>query len=270
MRTVELMNIRDLQTTADYRACEDLQRLTWGRDFGEVVTQTILKIVQKIGGVAAGAFDDDGGMLGFVLGFTGWKGGQPCHWSHMLAVRPQAQDQGIGRRLKEYQRDKLLKAGVGLMYWTYDPLVARNAHFNICRLGVSVTEYVPDMYGTPDDTALDRVIGTDRFIVAWHLEDSLRTLQPPELPTVTPTNATIRPDGDLDLTDFRPDNAAFVGIAIPSDVHELKGIDAALAARWRSVTRDAFQYYFDAGYSVRGFEADPARTFGVYVLGREP
>lgn len=264
------MNIHDLESTREYRACEELQRTTWGHDFDEVVTHTILRIIQKVGGVAAGAFDDQGDMLGFVLGFSGWRDGRPCHWSHMLAVKPGAQDQGIGKRLKEYQRQKLVQGGIEVMYWTYDPLVARNAHFNLCRLGVQVSEYVPDMYGAPTDNALDRVIGTDRFIVAWALRDPSARSDCSDLPDVTATNAVQSSTGDLELTDFNPTETACVGIAIPADIHSLKLSDPAQAARWRTVTRKAFQHYLAAGYSVLGFTTHPDRKFGVYVLGRNP
>src|SRR6202000_314676 len=131
----------------DYHAAYQLQLDTWGRDFEEAVPPGVLKISQRVGGIAAGAFDRAGRMLAFVYGLTGVRvpgsaraapsssassigGGRPelLHWSHMLAVTPAARDKGLGARLKWFQRQQLLPLGVEVMEWTYDPLEARNAH----------------------------------------------------------------------------------------------------------------------------------------------
>src|SRR5690348_914527 len=98
------MVIRTLASEDDLRACVALQKLTWGADYDEFVPPSILTVTQKIGGVAAGAFDEDGTMLGFVFGLPGVRGGQIIHWSDMLAVREDARDRGVGQRLKEFQR----------------------------------------------------------------------------------------------------------------------------------------------------------------------
>ncbi len=114
--------IRPFGCHADYLACADLQRATWGQGFRELVPPAMLKITQKVGGIAAGAFLDDT-LIGFVYGVTGWKDSRPVHWSHMLAVDEAHRDQGIGRRLKQHQREQLLATGVERMYWTFDPLL---------------------------------------------------------------------------------------------------------------------------------------------------
>ena len=87
----------------------------------------------------------------------------------MLAVRPEARDHGIGRRLKLYQRSLVAELGVTQILWTFDPLVSRNAHLNLNALGARVTDYVPDMYGADTGSALHQGIGTDRFVVAWEV-----------------------------------------------------------------------------------------------------
>ncbi|HYO12137.1 MAG TPA: GNAT family N-acetyltransferase, partial [Thermoanaerobaculia bacterium] len=115
------LTFRPLSSLPDYEACIELQRMTWGRDFSDVVPLSILKIVQKVGGIAAGAFAPDGRMLGFIFGVTGVRDGRPLHWSHMLAVDPEARDLGLGTRLKLYQRELLVQSGVEEMQWTYDP-----------------------------------------------------------------------------------------------------------------------------------------------------
>src|SRR5437016_285860 len=163
------LHVRHLRTQEEYVACVALQEETWGADFSERVPAAILKVSQRLGGVSAGAFDNRERLVGFVFGITGVEHGRLVHWSDMLAVRPELRDHGIGRRLKQFQREALLQLGVGTVYWTFDPLVARNAHFNLNRLGVRVTEYVIDMYGSDTDSALHRVRGHDRFLYAWEI-----------------------------------------------------------------------------------------------------
>jgi chorismate synthase len=175
------VTLRQLASAADYRACFELELDTWGRDFEGAVPPSVLKIVQRVGGIVAGAFAADGGLLGYLCGLTGVRppgnrrpaaGGAPpeiFHWSHMLAVAPAARDLGVGTRLKLYQRELLLPLGVEVVEWTYDPLEARNAHLNLNRLGAEVAEYVEDMYAGELGSELARGLGTDRFVVAWRI-----------------------------------------------------------------------------------------------------
>src|SRR5438874_426281 len=164
------VDIRPLQTLDELRACVTLQRETWGDEFTDVVPASILKVSQRVGGVAAGAFDADGKLLGFVFGLTGVERGRIVHWSDMLAVRPEARNLGLGRRLKEHQRHAVRELGGSVIYWTFDPLVARNAHLNFNRLGVRLAEYVENMYGVTD-SVLHGGIPTDRMVVAWPTRD---------------------------------------------------------------------------------------------------
>ena len=145
--TTGTVTLRSLETLADFEACVELQRETWGRDFSGCVPASVLMVVHKVGGVTAGAFDEDGHLVGFVFGITGYTDGRPLHWSHMLAVREGARGSGVGVRLKLYQRELLLAGGVHTARWTFDPLVAKNAHVNLNRLGAIVTDYVENMYG---------------------------------------------------------------------------------------------------------------------------
>ena len=193
--------------------------------------------------MAAGAFDDDDKMLGFVYGISGIKNGEPAHWSHMLAVRTQLRDRGIGTQLKKYQREILLELGITKMYWTFDPLVARNAHFNLNVLGVLIEEYVPDMYGDEGCGTMDDVIGTDRFVVRWDLDKS-------------------RPD-----TSGRLASTAAKLIKIPGDIHELKAEDPDAAAEFRAKTRKTFMDLMGYGFKVVSFMK---HTDGSGLYGLEP
>lgn len=261
--------IRPLATHPEREACVELQRETWGRAFTELVPPSLLYAVQKIGGVAAGAFDANGRMLGFVFGFTGTEGGKLVHWSDMVAVRSDAQGRGIGPALKAYQREVVLQLGVSVMYWTCDPLVSKNAHLNFNHCGVRVVEYVPDLYGSETHSVLHRGVGTDRFVVAWPLN---RAGPPPQLPTSLREAPVVNPGteageaGDPERFAAAPPPA--LRIEIPEDIAQVQAASLDLAGRWRRSTRRAFLWCLSHGYAVAGFARDAAAGCGHYLLTR--
>ncbi len=263
--------IRPVVSAAEYRAAVELQYETWGRGLTDLTPASILKIGQKIGGVSAGAFTPDGTMLGFVFGLTGMRDGQIVHWSHMLAVRADAQNLGIGRRMKEYQRDAVARLGARTIFWTYDPLVARNAHLNFNVFGVRVVEYARDMYGDMGSD-LNRGIGTDRFVVAWPVDDG-------ELAACRAGIAAARVDPEFASAPIvNPDPAADVQrapaaagapklrVQIPADIGAVQASDLPAAGRWRASTRAAFELLLAAGYHVAGFTADRPTGLGFYLF----
>ncbi|MDX1388835.1 MAG: GNAT family N-acetyltransferase [Acidobacteriota bacterium] len=256
--------MRQLQGHAEYVACVELQELTWGSGFHERVPPSMLLIAQKTGGIAAGAFDGDGRLLGFVYGLTGLRKGKLAHWSHMLAVRPEAQGLGLGRRLKLYQRETLLPLGVDTVYWTYDPLVARNANLNFNRLGVRVEEYVPDLYGPDTASELHSGLGTDRFVVAWPISSPAvaATVSGAAAPSRGPLHAV--PVITAGSADAALPQAPQVTIEIPADIHGLLGRDRDGAWAWRVVTRRAFMWYLAHGYRVGGFSMGAGDDRGRY------
>lgn len=267
-RTLQV-RIRPLTSSADYAACVELQELVWGAG-DETISPIMLQVSQKVGAIAAGAFDDKGRLLGCVFGLTGLRNGRVVHWSHMLAVRPEARDQGIGRRLKRYQRARLLAMGVSTMYWTFDPLVARNAHLNLNRLGAAIEEYVPDMYGSGEKSPVDRGIGTDRFIVRWDLHRRARTgpreaIRAALSPVV---NAIEGAGGESVPAELPLPKSTLVRVGIPSDIHALRDRDPEQARVWRSTTRRAFLYYMKRGYRIRRFHRSSRDDRRFYVLVR--
>ena len=269
------IEIRQLSGNEEYLACVRLQEETWGENFAERVPASILMVNQKIGGVSAGAFDEHGRLVGFVFGMTGIKDGKPVHWSDMLAVRPEYRDQGLGRRLKLFQRDYVLALGVETIYWTYDPLVARNAHLNLNKLGADIEEYVENMYPS-EDSVLHRGLGMDRFIVAWHIRSEkvrralegkpVFSLQNPEsFPVVnTRMSETGLPEPLADIPAFPDDR--IVRVEIPEDIHHAKDLFPEAGRLWRKCTRDSFLHYFQNGYRVAGYYRDASSHRCFYVL----
>lgn len=248
--------VRRVQTLAEYHECVAIQRETWGADFNEFVSATILQLAQKLGGVVAGAFASDGRMLGFVFGMTGIVDGRLVHWSDMLAVRPEARGDRLGERLKHYQRGLARATGAQAMYWTFDPLVARNAHLNLARLGARVVEYVPNMYGDSTGSPLHGALPTDRLVVEWDLSASDGA-----------SGARVAGDG-VPRDGVAPDSVPSDGdlrIPIPPDV---QAVAPDVRAAWRATTRDAFLISLGRGYVVRSFHRGTDGVLPYYALAR--
>ncbi len=269
------VTIRPLAGVEEYRACVALQEEVWGKGFSERVPSAILMIANRLGGLSAGAFDPEGRLVGFVFGLTGIEGGEPVHWSDMLAVRPGLRDTGLGTRLKAYQREVLLARGVRRMYWTFDPLQSRNAYLNLAKLGIVVREYLRDLYGQTD-SPLHRGIGTDRLLALWlmdtprvaaRLAGEERGAGAEALEEAEPI-LEVRVSGS-DPVPGRVDrelSGPLLSLAIPGDVGELMARDLALAVRWREATREAFLAYLPRGYEVR--ELVRAGALSHYLLVR--
>jgi predicted GNAT superfamily acetyltransferase len=167
-------------------------------------------------------------------------------------VKPELRDHGVGRRLKEFQREQLVAAGIEWMYWTVDPLVARNAHLNLNRLHVQIRDYVPDMYG---DTGSNlHAFGTDRFVVAWPVSGATgtnRRARDGERAGLWETAILNGLDERTLETLFLPSARPWlVRVEIPMNIESL-GIAEAFA--WRTATRRSFLAALKAGYEVSGF-----------------
>lgn len=253
--------LRSLGTPEDFHACIELQRATWGLHFSDLVPASLLKVSQKVGGLAIGAFDSTGAMLGFLFGLSGVVAGRPAHWSHMLAVVPAARDRGLGVRLKRHQRDVLLQEGVEVVRWTFDPLEARNAHLNLDRLGAGVETYVEEMYAGEEGSDLAEGIGTDRFIVRWDLaSERAAAAQSGQLP-FHPERYADAPIVSSDLGEGALPDAPRVRIEIPRSIQDLKSVDLDRAVAFRASARRALQHYLAAGYRVDTLLAAEERRF---------
>ncbi|MCY3931805.1 MAG: hypothetical protein OXH70_08810 [Acidobacteria bacterium] len=242
--------LRNASSEEDYAAIVDLQRQTWGDSFDDAVPPPMLKISQKMGGVVAGAYDGAGRMLGFIYGMSGFRFGERAHWSHMLAVTREARGLGLGRELKAFQRELLLELEVETVYWTYDPLVARNANLNLNRLGALPVEYVEDMYGEDTGSILHSGLGTDRFIVAWPIGSERVERLMEGGPTAGPTRDT--PPFPVDETLPRTG-----WVEVPPNIGSILRSAPEDASAWRRRTRAQFQEHLGNGYAVTGFTWRP-------------
>lgn len=251
-------------------ACVALQREVWGADFQECVSPALLKVTQKIGGIAAGAFEGDE-LVGFVYGMTGWLDGALLHWSHMLAVAPGARGAGVGRRLKNYQREEVRRTGAKVMAWSFDPLVARNAHLNLNVLGATVWEYVESMYA-PTESTLHGSLPVDRLVVRWQLDGDRVELDAPAANTVTEIGASpvVTLDWQQNGDGGRPSapGAPEVRICVPPDFERLLQASEGTASEARARTRAFFQSSLGDGWKVVGFQR-PVDQDPYYILRRD-
>jgi chorismate synthase len=267
------IEIRPLASHAELRACVELQQSTWGDGFADVVPVSILKVSQRIGGVAVGAFDQQGTLVGFVFGLTGVERGRVVHWSDMLAVKPEARNIGLGRRLKEHQRHVVRELGAAVIYWTYVPLVARNAHLNFNKLGARLSEYVEDMYGITE-SVLHGGLPTDRLIVAWptHDDEIDHRLAESEK-TLSSIDCQLSPIATKEWIAGAAGAAILphcVRVEIPADAERML-IDAPeRAGAWRQGVRSSLQWGLSAGYTVTAFFLEPNAETGFYLLTKVP
>jgi len=257
------VEIRPLRTMQECATCVDLQREVWGFGDSEVVPATLLHVVDYVGGLAAGAFDAAGEMVGFVFGVSGVRNGELVHWSHMLAVRESTRNHGLGRMLKEYQRATMARLGVTKISWSFDPLMAKNAYFNFDRLGASVVEYVPDMYGTTA-SPLHLGLPTDRLVVA--ISTSAVILDRPvarndQLPILSPFP---REGDDIVRPGDREPDAML--LEVPPDILDVIQRAPAAARKWRIAVREHFQWALAHGYDVASVRRELATNREFYVL----
>jgi len=213
------------------------------------------------GGCVLGALDAHGALVGVTVGV----GGAPlstCLYSLIAGVDSRCAGRGVGMALKQAQRLWAVERGATQMSWTYDPLVRRNAHFNLNRLGARTVEYLPDFY-PPMHDGLNRSDLTDRLAVVWDL--LLPT--PGDGGVIGPERRLLAPADDGEPVVGIPagsgDGGHPLAVWIPADVEAMRRTDPALAMRWRLAVREAFQSAVEAGYHPRRITTD-----GYYILNR--
>ena len=256
---------RSFLTPEDASACVVLQRQIWGSQFDHVPA-SLLRVVTSIGGLAIGAFDAGGVLVGFVFSLAGVRDGEPIHWSHMLGVREDVRGSGVGRHLKELQREELERRGIARVLWTFDPLQARNAHLNFNRLGVRLIDYVENMYGITA-SPLHHGLATDRLIVMLPTSTPERRRSTPPYGSngTTPILTPFPRSGDLTV-DIDDTAVPAVLIEIPTDLQRVIASTPEVAAAWRLATRASFLSTMRRGYQVVGLRRDLTTDRAFYAL----
>lgn len=245
------VEVRTVSELGELAAVDRLFGAIWQQDPGTPLLSTeLLRALAKSGNYVAAAYDG-AALLGACVGFFGAPGTRELH-SHIAGVAPEAMGRSIGYALKQHQRSWALENGATTISWTFDPLVARNAYFNLAKLGAVVEEYLPNFYGAMHD----RINGedeSDRLLVRWDLTRPT-PLRDDTSGAVVALGRTGVP-GSLD--------AGKLLVAVPPDVETLRRRDPREARRWRFAVRETLSALFATGARVTGFD----RT-GCYVLRR--
>jgi predicted GNAT superfamily acetyltransferase len=216
----------------------------WG-SVSELVGLEMLMAIAHAGGYVGAAYDVSGTgadrILGASVGILARHNGQRALHSHITGLLPGARRLGLGRAMKLHQQAWARDNGIEWIVWTFDPLVRRNAWFNVAVLGAEVHEYLESFYGTMTD-AINAGDESDRLLLAWNVDT----------------------DPDAEPRDGRGVTAARL-IPTPEDVVALRRTDPAAVQQWRADTRQAFTTAFADHLHVLGFTRE-----GDYVIGGDP
>ncbi|WP_433516074.1 GNAT family N-acetyltransferase [Nonomuraea sp. CA-143628] len=241
--------IRELHANEEFEQVEELFERIWRfePDSRPPLTAGLMRALTHAGNYVSGAFDGDR-MVGAAVGFFGQD--STLH-SNTTGV---AAGQGIGFELKLHQRLWALDRGISRITWTYDPLVRRNAHFNLAKLGARPAEYLPNFYGVMAD-AINQDDESDRILAVWPLTDPLveaAVRRVPYLPAV-PEDAVVGLDDDGDRPVEGRADGRVVLVAVPEDIERLRAVDAGAAKAWRHAVRDVLGGLMEEGATVTGF-----------------
>jgi len=249
----------------DLEAAAAVWRRVWDRDVDPPVSAEMLRALTHAGNYLSTAVAGDR-VAGALLGFFGGDGGVELLHSHILGVDPGMDGRGVGYALKLHQRAWALQRGLRRITWTYDPLVRRNGHFNLVKLGARGEQYLVDFYGAMAD-AINGGDHTDRILVSWDLDSP----PPPAPPLLDAEEWRARGAAvalDVDAGE-RPlpadvDGADAVLCATPRDIVAMRRTDPERARAWRRALREAM---LDAG--ERGLRPVSMARGGWYVLARD-
>jgi len=244
--TAHSIVVRSCNGLDELRACVALQKDVWNFSDAELVPLRMFVVAEKVGGQVMGAFAGNE-MVGFALSVPGTRSGHVYLHSHMLAVRKEHRNSGLGRRLKLLQREEALSRGIELIEWTFDPLEIKNAYLNIEKLGAIARRYTINQYGITT-SPLQGGLPSDRLIAEWWLKSRrVETL------LAKGKNPPIRRESE---------------IAVPAQIYEWKAAAATRvqAQQVQERNREQFLRAFSEGLAVLGYERDAAGN-GKFVLG---
>lgn len=267
-RTFDL-RVRRLTTYEEFKKLPDIQRHVWRHDETDLTPTHQFCISSTMGAIILGAYAG-GDIVGFVYSFPAVHDGELSQHSHLLAVLPQYQGYGIGKRLKWAQRDWALKLGYNRITWTVDPLQAKNANLNIHALGATTSTYLRNFYGMDSKLILGPGIPTDRLLMNWPIREkrvadrrrgrhkTFEVKQPLALEMKAgaaeclPGRIRLRLKNTLILAE------------VPANINAWRGQHEPIAS-WQRALRRVFEHHFDRGYAAVDFLSGD-RCF--YVLKR--
>jgi predicted GNAT superfamily acetyltransferase len=256
------ITIRDLTSVEDMQSMAALLERIWREP--RILTPELLRALATHGNPVIGAFDGDR-LVGAQMAFLGLEDGRTILHSHVTGIEPSEQHRGIGFLLKLAQRDWALAHSVDVVTWTFDPLIARNAYFNLRKLGAVGHRFLRDFYGPMDD-AFNAGERSDRLEARWELRHARVEAAlgggEPEPEGAGAIALLEEADGDPQRHLDREGDRLLV--RVPSDYLKLREDDRDVAAAWRDAVADALEEAFG-----RGFRATSFLRQGAYLLEQE-
>ena len=263
------VTVRDITELAEIYEATALFDMVWDiTDSDSILPTNLARAMSHAGSYFAAAFDGER-MVGAILGFVGFHDGIHLH-SHVLGVLPTSERAGVGFALKQHQRAWALTHGLHTVSWTFDPLVRRNAYFNLCKLGAELSDYHVDFYGEMHD-GVNAGDETDRAVVRWRLNSeralaaSQLQLKEPDIEGLLSAGATVVLDDNDGVPVVSDSSGGDVLLCrIPADIVTLRRTNSDLALSWRKALRDTLGSSISDGYLATGISKS-----GWYVLERQ-
>ncbi|WP_433006847.1 GNAT family N-acetyltransferase [Kribbella sp. CA-294648] len=261
------VRVRGLHELADLDAVYRLYDSIWRPDpMNPPITTELLRALTKAGNYVSGAFDGDE-LIGACVGFFSAPTERAMH-SHVAGVSGVARGRSVGFALKLHQRAWALQRGVESISWTFDPLIRRNAYFNVTKLAARPTEYLTNFYGFMQD-GINGGDDSDRLLVRWQLDAPEVGAAAARRPAVTTVDrlpgATVAlgfaDDGGPSTSTAWGAGDGTVLVGVPADVEKLRQTDPGVAKSWRAALREVLGGLLADGARVTGFD-----RAGWYVL----
>jgi predicted GNAT superfamily acetyltransferase len=250
------VTVRALADRVECQQASDLLAKLWGTEsHAAPLTGDVLVSLGHAGSCLLGAFDARDVLVGVVVGLAGAPQSSQLY-SMIAGVDPDCSGRGVGLALKLAERAWALGTDADCMVWTFDPLIRRNASFNLIRLRARATDYIADFY-PPMHDAVNLRDRTDRLVVEWDL------VRPaPGVAGAHPGTVVLSPSegGEPVRRAFAVDDWL---VGVPSDIERTRVAAPDIAARWRLEVREVMQAGYDDGREILGFTRD-----GFYIVGR--
>jgi len=257
------VEIRMLHHASEMEEVIGLFEQIWSNDGSAQFGPEHLVALAHGGSYVCGAYDGTT-MLGASVAFLAAPAGEVLH-SDVTGVLPSARDRRLGYAIKVHQRAWALDHGLSRITWTFDPLIRRNAYFNLVKLGAGIAEYLVDFYGDMADS-INVGQGSDRALASWHLDDPAVVEACAGHRRTAPVGIgapllTVGPDDEPVLTGAEVLRDRFVRLAVPPDIEALRGRAPEVSREWRQILRDTLGRELMQGGRVVGF--DPATGYVV-------
>lgn len=258
------VDVRLLTTVAEFTEVSALFQVIWAaQDESSPVNVETLRALSKAGSYIGGAYDGDE-LVGACFGFFASPGRRALH-SHIAGVSERMRGRSVGFALKVHQRSWAIDEELDEISWTFDPLISRNAYFNLVKLAATGTAYHQNFYGQMND-ALNGADDTDRMLVTWYVHDprvAAACAGEAIAPIETPPGVPLLSVGADLAPVHHATSATIVRVTLPRDIEQLRVTDPELATRWRLAVRETLGALLERGARVLAFD----RT-GTYTIDR--